>query len=52
VLTNSVVPSAFDPALARGLVAATLGLGLGLLGAGIAAITRTPVTAASTPATS
>jgi hypothetical protein len=52
VLTNSVVPSAFDPALARGLVAATLGLGLGLLGAGIAAITRTPATAASTPATS
>jgi hypothetical protein len=50
VLTNSVVPSAFDTAIARGLVAVTLGLGLGLLGAGIAAITRMP--AATSPPTS
>jgi hypothetical protein len=45
MLTNSVIPTALTPTLARGLVALILGLGLGMLGAGILAITRAPVAA-------
>jgi hypothetical protein len=42
LLTNSVLPTALDDTLARALVAVALGVGLGLLGAGIVAITRDP----------
>lgn len=46
MLVSSVLPTALDPALARGLVALTLGLGVGLLGAGVLAIVRTPTATA------
>lgn len=49
MLTNSVLPTALDAAVARGLVAAILGLGLGLLGAGVVAIVRTPAAATVPP---